>query len=84
MASLLDLDEHKLAVLANMDQNEYFQILKTVIDMDLKGLQNEVATHPRFCDEDLTEDLRYKLGGIDRLQRVLRLPDEAKELMKKR
>ena len=78
------LSEHEMAVLANVDQNEYWHLIKKVVDCELKAQDSDVRKSPKLCDEDLTEDLRYKMGGIDRLKWLLELPSEARETVKQR
>ena len=78
------LNEHELAILANLDTAEYWRLLKKLIDSELNALDKDIRKSPKLCDEDLTEDLRYKMGGIDRLKWVLELPGEAREILKQR
>jgi hypothetical protein len=71
-----------LQTLATLEQCDYWRALKSVLDEDLKLLESEVEMSPRLSDEDLTEDLRFKMGAVARLKQVLRLPDEARALLK--
>lgn len=78
------LDEHELAVLANLDQSDFWRIVAKIVSCELKAVNHDIRVAPKFCDEDLTEDLRYKMGGSDRLNWVLELPQEARALLKQR
>jgi len=79
---LIKLDSYELQQLANFEQGDFWALLKKVVGADLQILEDEVRTSPKFSDEDLTEDLRYKMGGINCLKRVLELPSEARKLIK--
>ena len=77
------LDSHELQSLANFaNGNDFWVLLKKAVGADLKAIEDEIRTSPKFSDEDLTEDLRYKMGGVDCLKWVLELPDEARKLLK--
>jgi G:T/U-mismatch repair DNA glycosylase len=78
------LEMHELQILANVDQNDFWRLVKKVVDGQLGAMEGEVRQSPKLCDEDLTEDLRYKMGGIDRLKWVLELPSEARDILKQR
>ena len=78
------LSEHNLQVLANVEQSDFWQIVKEAVDAELEMLENEIRKAPKFCDEDLTQDLRFKMGGVDRLKWVLELPRDAREIVTKR
>ena len=83
MISRLDkLDDHKLQSLANYDQGDLWALVNEVVSDALELLEDEIRTSPKFSDEDLTEDLRYKMGGVDCLKWVLELPGEARNLIK--
>ena len=83
MANLkLSLKDYELASLATIESSDFWTMLKRVIESDLSMLEKEIRTSPKFSDDDLTEDLRFKMGGVDRLKWVLELPREAKELIK--
>lgn len=79
---MIKLDSYELQQLANFEQGDFWALLKKVVGADLQILEDEVRTSPKFSDEDLTEDLRYKMGGINYLKRVLELPSEARKLIK--
>jgi len=79
---LIKLDEYEKQTLANFPQGDFWTLLKKVVGAELERLEDEIRTSPKFSDEDLTEDLRYKMGGVDCLKRVLELPDEARKLLK--
>ena len=79
-----NLDEYELSVLANFEQNDFWQLLKKIVGVELETLENEIRRSPRFSDDDLTEDLRFKMGGVDRLKWVIELPEEARNLLTKR
>ena len=79
---MIKLDSYELQQLANFEQGDFWALLKKVVGADLQILEDEVRTSPKFSDEDLTEDLRYKMGGINCLKRVLELPSEARKLIK--
>jgi len=81
---MIKLDSHELQSLANIEQGDFWTLLKKVVGADLAMLENEIRTSPKFSDEDLTEDLRFKMGGVDCLKRVLELPREAREQLKTR
>lgn len=78
------LNEHEMAVLANVEKEMFWQLVKKIVDCELDTMDDEVRTTPKLCDEDLTEDLRYKIGGIDRLKWVLELPSEARGILEQR
>jgi len=73
-----NLDEHELAVLSNVDQSDFWRIVSKVVSLELGVMEDDIRTSPKFCDEDLTEDLRFKMGGVDCLKRVLELQQEAR------
>ena len=78
------LETYELQVLANLDQSDFWRMLKKVVACELNAMDGEVRKAPKLCDEDLTEDLRYKIGGIDRLKWVLELPSEARGILSER
>jgi hypothetical protein len=81
---LIKLPDHELQTLANIDQGDFWALIKKVVDGDLKVLEDDIRKTPKFSDEDLTEDLRYKMGGVDCLKWVLELPSEARDQLTKR
>jgi len=57
-------------------------LLKAVeSERDAKRRINE--THPRICDENITEDWRYIAGQIAAFNLVLSLPQKAREFIEK-
>ena len=78
------LDEHEIAVLSNLDQSDFWRIVESIVKAELSMTEANIRQFPRLSDEDLTEDLRYKMGGIDRLKWVLELPSEARNYLKER
>lgn len=78
------LDEHELATLANVNQSDFWRLVSKVVGIELGILEDQIRNTPKFCDEDLTEDLRFKMGGVDRLKWILELPDEARDILTKR
>jgi len=81
---LIRLDNHELQTLANFPQGDFWTLLKKVVSGELEMLEDEVRKSPKFSDEDLTEDLRFKMGGISCLKTVLELPDEARKRITQR
>ena len=78
------LDDHELQTMANFEAGDFWQLLRKVVEADLAMLEDDVRKSPKFSDEDLTEDLRFKMGGVDRLKWILELPQEARNLITKR
>jgi hypothetical protein len=79
---MIKLDEYELQSLANFDNSDFWALIAKVVEHDLDMLENEVTKSPKLSDDDLTEDLRFKIGGIARLKWVLELPEEARKLLK--
>jgi len=79
---MIKLDDYELQTLANFEQGDFWTLLKKVVGSHLDMLEDEIRTSPKFSDEDLTEDLRFKMGGVDCLKWVLERPSEARKLLK--
>jgi hypothetical protein len=43
-----------------------------------------MRTNPRFGTDDMRKDLRYKMGLMDGIEIVLKLQDQALELLKRK
>ena len=76
-----DLDQFQQQVIANAAENELWQLLSQLISEDEERLIQDMRDSPKLCDDDLTQDIRHQLGGVDRLKWVLGLPGEAQDLI---
>jgi hypothetical protein len=57
------------------------RILLDIVGKVRDELRKEAEDHPQLNDNDLRKDMRYRLGQVEALNRVLRLPDEAAEYL---
>ncbi len=76
------LTESDLQQFATIDDVDYYRMIKTVIQAIVKRDREKINISPRLCPEDLKEDLRYILGGVNRLEYLLSLPQEARDLIR--
>ena len=77
------LEHNGLLHIADFPSTEYGRILTDVIKAEIERLRLENRRAPKLCDSDILEDIRYKLGGIHRLEWILSLPAEADRLISK-
>jgi hypothetical protein len=73
------LNKYQTQALARAGDFELWPIIKDVLEKELDMVRKDVRNNPRMCDDDLTEDIRHKLGEISRLEWVLEIPARARK-----
>ena len=73
------LQPHELSEVARAHEYELWRIMKRMLEDELEVLDIHLRTAPKICDDDLTEDFRWKLADQARLKWLLEMPDRAKQ-----
>jgi len=72
------LQDHELSEIARLEQYDVWRCVKLLLEEPLKLLDDQLRNAPKICDEDLTEDFRWKLADQARLKWLLEMPERAR------
>ncbi|MFH1625927.1 MAG: hypothetical protein ABID54_12345 [Pseudomonadota bacterium] len=75
------MTESEQRVLASLPSTEYGRVLFKFIAKVLEIDREEVRIGAKICDSPLCEDIRWKLGGISKLEQLEVLPKMCDEIL---
>jgi hypothetical protein len=78
------VEEADLRELARGSETGVGRIYREVLAAMLADEVTAMRTNPRFGTDDMRKDLRYKMGLMDGIEIVLKLQDQALELLKRK
>ena len=77
------LNKHQNTTLARAGDFDLWPIIKTLVQEELDSLRRDMRLYPALCDDDLTKDLRHKIGHASGLEWVLEIPERARKELEK-
>jgi len=73
------LQDHELSTIARAEEYDLWRFMKLLIEPELSLLEGQLRRSPKLCDEDITEDMRWKLADVARLKWLLEMPERARQ-----
>jgi len=79
-----ELQDHELSEVARLHEYDAWRHVRVILEEELARLDVDLEKNPKICDEDLTEDFRWKLADRARIKWLLEMPERARQELEDR